>query len=137
MRRRNASDEPAKVSLPAGIATTAADTPTAPAGSVTVPANAARNASADFAFFDPRPNAYGDAAVGGDRNAAGDVEEVAAPRALPVERPGLRWPFLVASPRKVPNYRALGTELRKEDIAVTVVAEHPTPELSGATAFLA
>ena len=28
MRRRNASDEPAKVSLPAGVATTAADTPT-------------------------------------------------------------------------------------------------------------
>ena len=39
MRRRNASDEPAKVSLPAGVATTAPETPTAQAGSVTVPAN--------------------------------------------------------------------------------------------------
>src|SRR5262245_64930005 len=61
MRRRNESDAPANVSLPAGIATTAAVTPTTPAGTVTVPANAARNASAAFAFFDPRPNAYGDA----------------------------------------------------------------------------
>src|SRR5262249_19752158 len=47
--------------LPAGVATTAAVTPTTPAGSVTVPANSASNASAAFAFFDPRRNAYGGA----------------------------------------------------------------------------
>src|SRR5688500_13755305 len=61
MRSRNASDEPAQVSLPAGVATSAAVAPTTPAGSVMVPANPARNESAAFAFFDPRLNAYGDA----------------------------------------------------------------------------
>jgi hypothetical protein len=45
-----------KVSLPAGVCTTAAEFPTTPAGSVTVPAIVARNVLAAFAFFDPRPN---------------------------------------------------------------------------------
>src|SRR5688572_8698661 len=80
MRRRNASDEPAKVSLPAGIATTAAVSPTTPSGSVTVPANAARNAFAAFAFFDPRPNAYGDAP-------ADPAMTIAPPGSLAIDTP--------------------------------------------------
>ncbi len=53
-RRRNASETPAKVSLPAGMFITAAEFPTAPAGSVTVPTIVARKVLAAFAFFDPR-----------------------------------------------------------------------------------
>ena len=55
-RRRNASETPAKVSLPAGVFTTAAEFPGTPAGSVTVPGIVARNVLAAFAFFDPRLN---------------------------------------------------------------------------------
>jgi len=55
-RRRNASETPAKVSLPAGVFTTAAEFPSTPAGSVTVPAIVLRNVRAAFAFFDPRLN---------------------------------------------------------------------------------
>jgi len=45
---------PAKLSLPAGVFTTAAGFPTTPAGVPTFPAIVARNVLAAFAFFDPR-----------------------------------------------------------------------------------